>query len=62
MAIIGDIARKLDLNIEQEILPGIYYDLDSMRRALIDIKSSADTILPTHDWNVLPGGKPEGVD
>lgn len=62
VAIIGDIARKLDLNIEQEIMPGIYYDLDSMRRALIDIKSKADTILPTHDWNVLPGGKPEGVD
>ncbi len=61
VAIIGDIARKLDLNIEQEIMPGIYYDLDSMRRALIDIKSKADTILPTHDWNVLPGGKPEGV-
>lgn len=59
VAIIGDIARKLDLNIEQEILPGIYYDLDSMRRALIDIKSKADVILPTHDWNVLPGGKPE---
>ena len=62
VAIIGDIARKLDLNIEQEIMPGIYYDLDSMRRALIDIKSKADVILPTHDWNVLPGGKPEGVD
>ena len=62
VAIIGDIARKLDLNIEQEILPGIYYDLDSMRRALIDIKSKADVILPTHDWNVLPGGKPEGAD
>ena len=61
VAIIGDIARKLDLNIEQEIMPGIYYDLDSMRRALIDIKSKADVILPTHDWNVLPGGKPEGV-
>ena len=62
VAIIGDIARKLDLNIEQEIMPGIYYDLDSMRRALIDIKSKADVILPTHDWNVLPGGKPEDVD
>ena len=61
VAIIGDIARKLDLNIEKEILPGIYYDLDSMRRALIDIKSRADAILPTHDWNVLEGGKPEGL-
>ena len=61
VAIIGDIARKLDLNIEKEILPGIYYDLDSMRRALIDIKSRADAILPPHDWNVLEGGKPEGL-
>ena len=61
VAIIGDIARKVALNIEQEILPGIYYDLDSMRRALIDIKSRADAILPTHDWNVVPGGKPEGL-
>ncbi len=61
VAIIGDIARKLDLNIDKEILPGIYYDLDSMRRALIDIKSRADVILPTHDWKVLEGGKPDDV-
>ena len=61
VAIVGDIARKLDLNIEKEILPGICHDLDSMRRALIDIKARADAILPTHDWNVVPGGKPEGV-
>ena len=34
-------------------MPGLYYDLESMRRALIDIKSRAGIILPTHDWNVL---------
>ena len=55
--IIRDIARKVDLNIEKEIMPGLYYDLESMRRALIDIKSRADHALPTHDWSVLEFGK-----
>lgn len=58
VAIIGDIARKVELNIDKEIMPGIYYDLESMRRALIDIKSRADHILPTHDWQVVDFGKP----
>ncbi len=57
-AIIGDIARKVELNIEREIMPGIFYDLESMRRALIDIKSRADVILPTHDWKALEAGGP----
>lgn len=56
VAIIGDIARKVDLNIEKEIMPGLYYDLESMRRALIDIKSRTDRVLPTHDWQVVGGG------
>ena len=49
-AIVGDIARKVDLNIEKAIPPGIYYDLEAMRRALKDIGRRADYILPTHDW------------
>ena len=53
VAIVGDIARKVDLNIEQAIPPGIYYDLESMRRALADIARRADQILPTHDWNTV---------
>ncbi len=57
VAIIGDIARKVDLNIDKEIMPGLYYDLESMRRALIDIKSRADHVLPTHDWSVLEFAK-----
>lgn len=56
VAIIGDIARKVELNIDKEIMPGLYYDLESMRRALVDIKSRADRVLPTHDWSVLEFG------
>ena len=56
-AIVGDIARKVDLNIEQAIPPGIYYDLEKMRRALEDIGRRADVILPTHDWDTLERAK-----
>jgi glyoxylase-like metal-dependent hydrolase (beta-lactamase superfamily II) len=56
-AIVGDIARKVELNVDQEIPPGLYYDLESMRRALVDIKRRADHVLPTHDWRVLEFGK-----
>jgi glyoxylase-like metal-dependent hydrolase (beta-lactamase superfamily II) len=55
-AIVGDIARKVDLNIRQAIPPGIYYDLEKMRRALADIARRADVILPTHDWDTLTRG------
>jgi N-acyl homoserine lactone hydrolase len=56
-AIVGDIARKVDVNIERAIPPGIYYDLEKMRRALADIGRRADTVLPTHDWDTLTRGK-----
>jgi N-acyl homoserine lactone hydrolase len=56
-AIVGDIARKVDLNIEQAIPPGIYYNLEKMRRALADIAGRADIVLPTHDWDTLERGK-----
>ena len=56
-AIVGDIARKVDLNIEQAIPPGIYYDLEKMRRALADIGRRADVVLPTHDWGTMERGK-----
>jgi glyoxylase-like metal-dependent hydrolase (beta-lactamase superfamily II) len=55
-AIVGDIARKVDLNIEKAIPPGIYYDLEKMRRALADIGRRADIVLPTHDWDTLKRG------
>ncbi len=56
-AIVGDIARKVDLNIEQGVPPGIYYDLEAMRRALADIGRRADLILPTHDWGTMKVGE-----
>lgn len=56
-AIVGDIARKLEVNINEAIPPGIYYDLEKMRRALADIRRRADVILPTHDWDTLSRGK-----
>jgi N-acyl homoserine lactone hydrolase len=56
-AIVGDIARKVDLNIGQAIPPGIYYDLEKMRRALADIGRRADIVLPTHDWGTTERGK-----
>jgi glyoxylase-like metal-dependent hydrolase (beta-lactamase superfamily II) len=56
-AIVGDIARKVELNIEQAIPPGIYYDLEKMRRALADIARRADIVLPTHDWGTLTRGR-----
>ena len=56
-AIVGDIARKVDLNIGQAIPPGIYYDLEKMRRALADIGRRADVVLSTHDWGTMELGK-----
>jgi glyoxylase-like metal-dependent hydrolase (beta-lactamase superfamily II) len=56
-AIVGDIARKVDINITQAIPPGIYYDLEKMRRALRDIGRRADIVLPTHDWDTLDRGR-----
>jgi len=52
-AIVGDIARKVDLNVTQGVLPAIYYDLEAMRRALADIGRRAGRVLPTHDWDTL---------
>jgi N-acyl homoserine lactone hydrolase len=56
-AIVGDIARKVDVNVDQAIPPGIYYDLERMRRALADVARRADVVLPTHDWGSLERGK-----
>jgi glyoxylase-like metal-dependent hydrolase (beta-lactamase superfamily II) len=57
VSIVGDIIRKVALNVEQMIPPGIYYDLESMQRALRDIKRRSDRILPTHDWDTVENAK-----
>ncbi|MDQ0163740.1 N-acyl homoserine lactonase family protein [Aeribacillus alveayuensis] len=62
--ILGDIARNVELNINQEIPPGIFYDLEATYRAMIRIKSEADIVLPSHDYEVVKkyrGGLKEGT-
>nr|WP_275199377.1 N-acyl homoserine lactonase family protein [Bradyrhizobium sp. CSA207] len=53
VAIVGDIVRKVDANIDTGIPAGLFYDLESMMRAMKDIKKRADIIWPTHDPVVL---------
>ncbi|MFC3340854.1 N-acyl homoserine lactonase family protein [Paenibacillus abyssi] len=48
--ILGDIARKVDLNINKGIPPGLFYDLEATYRAMKQIKKDADFILPSHDY------------
>lgn len=52
-AIVGDIARKTDLNVNRLVLPGLFYDLEATRRALVDIGRRAGIVLPTHDWETM---------
>ena len=49
LALVGDIVRKIDLNVEREIPPGLFYNLESTRRAILDIKRRGDRVLPAHD-------------
>lgn len=51
--ILGDIARNVKLNIEQQVPPGLYYDLYAMMDALQRIKREGDIYLPTHDYSLL---------
>jgi N-acyl homoserine lactone hydrolase len=56
VALVGDMVRKVDLNIGKEIPPGLFYDLESMMRAMADIKARADLIYPAHDPRVASLG------
>ncbi len=49
LALVGDIVRKVDLNVGKEIPPGLFYNLESTRRAILDIKRRGDRIFPAHD-------------
>jgi N-acyl homoserine lactone hydrolase len=51
--ILGDIARNVELNINQGIPPGLFYDLESTYRAMLRIKNEADIVLPSHDYEVV---------
>jgi N-acyl homoserine lactone hydrolase len=54
---VGDMVRKVDLNVRKAIPPGIYYDLEQMQRAMRDIAMRGDIIYPAHDPLVLEPDK-----
>jgi len=54
VAIVGDMVRKVDLNVDKAIPPGLFYDLEAMRRAIEDIRRRADLIYPAHDPAIAP--------
>jgi N-acyl homoserine lactone hydrolase len=56
VALVGDMVRKVDLNIGKAIPPGLYYDLESMMRAMVDIRERADLVYPAHDPKVAALG------
>ncbi len=51
--ILGDIARKVELNVNKGIPPGLFYDLEAAYRAMKKIKRDADFVLPSHDYEEL---------
>jgi len=51
--LLGDIARNVQLNIEQQIPPGLYYDLRSMQAALAKLRKDGKFFYPAHDYEVL---------
>lgn len=55
-AIAGDLCRNIKLNIEYQLPPAIYYDLEAMQTALWRLKREADIILPAHDLAVYEMG------
>jgi glyoxylase-like metal-dependent hydrolase (beta-lactamase superfamily II) len=51
--ILGDIARNVEMNIKQGIPPGLFYDLEAMRRAMLRIEHDATFALPSHDYDMV---------
>lgn len=49
VGLVGDMVRKVDLNVRRVIPPGLFYDLEAMMRAMVDIGERADVIYPAHD-------------
>lgn len=49
LSLVGDIIRKIDINVDREIPPGLFYDFEEIRRAILDIKRRSDIIWTGHD-------------
>lgn len=52
-AILGDLGRNVEMNIEHGIPPGVFYDLEATRRAMIRIRRDVDFALPSHDPDIV---------
>lgn len=59
VGLVGDMVRKVDINIGKGIPPGIYYDLEAMLRAMEDIGRRADVVYPGHDPAIAPVSEDE---
>ena len=57
VALVGDMVRKVDLNVKRAIPPGLFYDLEAMMRAMVDIGERADVIYPAHDPEIARTGR-----
>lgn len=51
--LLGDITRNVQLNIEQQIPPGLYYNFRSMQATLAKLRRDGTFFYPTHDYGVL---------
>lgn len=51
--ILDDIARNVEMNIRQGIPPGLFYDLEATRRAMLWIERDAIFALPSHDYEMI---------
>lgn len=60
VSIVGDMVRKVDLNVDRCIPPGLFYDLESMRRAIDDIRVRSDRVFPAHDPEIAPVAVTDG--
>lgn len=57
VALVGDMVRKVELNVDKQIPPGLFYNLESMMHAMADIRERADLIYPAHDPHIARLGE-----
>lgn len=61
VGLVGDMVRKVDLNVKKAVPPGLYYDLEQMQRAMRDIAIRGDIIYPAHDPMVMEEDKEKRI-
>ncbi len=61
VGLVGDMVRKVDLNVNKAVPPGLYYNLEQMQRAMRDIAIRGDIIYPAHDPMVMEEDKEQRI-